>query len=241
MIVAIHQPQFLPYPGFFDKMKKADVFVLLDTVQFTKNEWHNRNRIKTVNGWQWLTVPVVHHFGQLIKDVVICKNSNWRKKHLQSLITNYCKAPYFKKYWKVVEEMYNINWERLSFFNTYWIHKLKQLLQIDTKIYLASELGTFVEDPNDRLIQIVNCFDGDTYLSGIGGKNYLKLYKFEAAKINVVFQKFNPPTYSQQFEGFLPNLSIIDMLFNCGDLSHNFFKKEQAFKTPVLKTNYRMK
>ena len=225
MIVAIHQPQYLPYIGFFDKMNKADVFVLLDTVQFKKNEWQNRNRIKTAQNWQWLTVPVLHHFGQKICDVKICSSSNWRKKHVHAFISNYAKAAHFKTYWPYIEDIYNITWEFLSNLNIYWIKKIRQFLQIDTPIYLSSRLGELPEEPDERIIHIVKYFEADTYLSGIGGANYMNLNKYNEENINVTFQQFLHPTYPQQFNNFEANLSIIDLLFNCGDRSYLYLNK----------------
>jgi hypothetical protein len=216
MIIAIHQPQFLPYMGFFDKMKNADIFVLLDTVQFTKNEWQNRNRIKTSQGWQWLTVPVVHQFGQTIREVKICDHTNWRKKHIHTLTTNYSKAQYFDKYKSIIEKCYQTEWKNLVYLNIHLINEIKKILNIDTTLHLASNIGELTETPDERLISIIKYFNGNIYLSGIGGKNYLNLSKFQAEKIEVIFQEFKHPKYDQQFSDFEPNLSIIDFLLNCG-------------------------
>ncbi|QTA79487.1 WbqC-like domain-containing protein [Desulfonema limicola] len=98
MTAAVHQPQYLPWLGYFDKMDKADVFCYLDNVQFKKNEWQNRNRIKTSKGWQWITMPVCYRFPQKINEVEINNNVKWQRKHLQALITNYSKSPFFEKF-----------------------------------------------------------------------------------------------------------------------------------------------
>ncbi len=96
MIVSVHQPQYLPWLGYFDKIERSDIFVFLDNVQFKKNEWQNRNKIKTSEGWQWLSVPVIHKFMQKISEVKINNTVWWGKKHLNALVTNYSKAPFFK-------------------------------------------------------------------------------------------------------------------------------------------------
>jgi hypothetical protein len=98
LIVAVHQPQYLPWLGYFDKMRRADVFCYLNDVQYKKNEWQNRNRIKTAQNWQWLTVPVRYHFPEKINEVHINNGVDWTRKHLQALITNYRRAPYYKAY-----------------------------------------------------------------------------------------------------------------------------------------------
>lgn len=106
MICAIHQPQTYPWLGYFAKIMQADIFIFLDNVQFKKNEWQNRNKIRTPQGWIWLTVPVIHHFGQKIDEVKINNTVNWRKKHLQTLQTYYGRAPFFKLYFEKFENFY---------------------------------------------------------------------------------------------------------------------------------------
>ena len=97
MIVSIHQPQYLPWLGYFDKIERSDAFVFLDNVQFKKNEWQNRNKVKTDQRWQWLTIPVIHKFGQKINEVKINNTVRWGKKHLTALLNHYSKAPFFKE------------------------------------------------------------------------------------------------------------------------------------------------
>ena len=110
MIVAIHQPQYLPWLGYFNKMMASDIFCYLDNVQYKKNEWQNRNKILSKDGWQWLTVPVLHRFGQDIREIVINSTERWRHKHLQALQTNYAKAPFFKKYFPEIQSLYETDW-----------------------------------------------------------------------------------------------------------------------------------
>ena len=105
MIVAVHQPQYLPWLGYFDKMAKADIFCYLDNVQYKKNEWQNRNRIKTAQGWQWLTVPVSYRFPQKINQVGINRTTAWGKKHLQAFDTNYGRAPFYSRYKEMVRSI----------------------------------------------------------------------------------------------------------------------------------------
>jgi len=219
MIVAIHQPQYLPWIGYFDKMLKADVFCYLDNVQYKKNEWQNRNRIKTAQGWQWLTVPVTYRFPQRINEVKINHAVDWRKKHLQALISNYSKAPFFKEYILFLEQAYAGNWEFISELNIFFIEYIREKLGLkDKPTVRASELK-LSDDPTGRLIDICRTIGADTYLAGRDGARYMDLEKFKAGGVKVITQDFQHPVYPQRFGEFVSNLSIVDLLFNCGPQS----------------------
>ena len=168
-VVAIHQPQFLPWLGYFDKLDRSDVFCLLDTVQYKKNEFQNRNRIKTADGWQWLTVPVTYRFPQRIYEVGVNQTVDWQRKHLQALKTNYSKAPYFGTYIARFEEFYQQSYELLAEVNVACIRLLMDLLGLKSKVVLSSSLQVETEDPTLRLVEICQALDGDTYLSGRDG------------------------------------------------------------------------
>ena len=218
MKVAIHQPQYLPWLGYFDKMDQADCFVLLDDVQFKKNEWQNRNRIKAAAGWQWLTVPVLHRFPQLIHEVRINQADPWSRKHLRALVSNYASAPFFDLHRPFFEEIYAREWTLLLDLNLTTITYLVETLGIRTKLVLASSLPVPAGvEATQRLIAICQAVGGDTYLSGVGGRGYLDLARFEEAGIQVVFQAFRTKPYPQRFGAFVPDLSVVDLLFNCDD------------------------
>ena len=219
MIVAVHQPQFLPWLGYFDKIDKADVFVLLDTVQFKKNEWQNRNKIKTAQSWQWLTVPVLYKYPQLINEVTINNRVNWQHKHRQALLSNYKKAPYYDDIEEKLRDIFSSSWQYISQLNIEVVRRLVAILGIDTPIYVASALGAFPEDPDERLVAITKYFGAGTYLAGIGGRGYMTLDTYKRNRIEVVFQDFKHPVYEQLFGDFEPYMSIIDLLFNQGDKS----------------------
>ena len=153
MIAAIHQPQYLPWLGYFHKILSSDVFILLDNVQFKKNDWQNRNKIKTPQGGQWLTVPVLHDFGQKITEVRINNKMSWRSGHLKSLQMNYAKAPFFKEYVPHFEEILGKEWEFLSELNIAVIRKCVELLGIGTKIVLASDYQA-TEESTQRLADL---------------------------------------------------------------------------------------
>ena len=215
-VVAIHQPQYLPWLGYFDKLDRCDVFCLLDTVQYKKNEFQNRNRIKTTDGWQWLTVPVTYRFPQRIEEVGVNQTVDWQRKHLQALKTNYSKAPFFETYYGRFEELYQQSYEFLVQANVACIQFLMKLLGLERKLVLASSLPVETEDPTLRLVEICKKLGGDFYLSGRDGANYMDIDRFAGHQIDILFQDFQHPQYPQCFGTFEPNMSVVDLLFNCG-------------------------
>ena len=219
MIVAIHQPQYIPWLGYFNKMIASDVFCYLDNVQYKKNEWQNRNRIKTARNWQWLTVPVQYRFPQKINEVTINNTVSWKRKHLQALITNYNKAPFFREYIGFFEDVYSKDWEFLSELNVYLIEKICNILNLNKRTaVLVSDLS-LSDDPTDRLIDICKALGGNTYLSGPDGIKYMNLEQFKKREVKVIVQNFKHPVYPQLFGDFQSHLSIVDLLFNCGPQS----------------------
>ncbi len=220
MIITIHQPQYLPWLGYFDKARQADVFILLDNVQFKKNEWQNRNRIRTAQGWQWLTVPVYHEFGARINEVKIDNKTPWRSHHQKALELNYCKAPYFEEYFPYFQKVWEQEWEKLSDINIYFVRLIIDLLGIKTKIVLSSEYEA-VEHKTARLVDLCKNFNAQTYLSGEGGMAYLDEEQFKSNDIKILIQQYQHPVYLQRWmhkntEGFISHLSVIDLIFNCG-------------------------
>lgn len=216
MIVAVHQPQYLPWLGYFDKIRRADVFCYLNDVQYKKNEWQNRNRIKTARGWQWMTVPVRYRFPQKINEVCIDNAVEWKKKHLQALITNYCRAPYFQQVMSIFEDAFSKKWEFISELNIHLIESFKNLLSLQKKKSVLSSDLELREEPTDRLIDICRALGADAYLAGQGGIEYMDLERFEKNGLTVIIQEFKHPVYPQRFEKFQSHLSIVDLLCNCG-------------------------
>jgi hypothetical protein len=226
MIVAVHQPQYLPWLGYFDKIDRADIFVLLDTVQYKKNEWQNRNRIKTAAGPQWLTVPVTYRFPQRIGEVAVNNRERWRHKQRQAIVSNYRQAPFWDSLVPLIEEILTPNWEYLAPLNIFGVRKLAEILGIETPLYVASELGEFPDDPDERLIAITKHFTADTYLAGAGGREYMKLDSYRQSGVNVIFQEYRHPVYEQRFGAFVPFLSVLDLLFNHGPGSLTILRGE---------------
>ncbi|MBF0483478.1 MAG: WbqC family protein [Candidatus Omnitrophica bacterium] len=218
MRVAIHQPQYLPWLGYLDKISRADIFVFLDDAQFKKNEWQNRNRIKTSQGWQWLTVPILHDFGQPINQVQINNNENWRIDHIKALEMNYRNAPYFNQYFDQFKKIYDQEWEKLSNLNCTIIESFLNILDIKTKIVLASAYN-IATNQTQRLIDICKKVEADTYIAGEGCAAYMDFALFAENNIRVEVQKYQHPIYPQQWEKtekFISHLSALDIIFNCG-------------------------
>lgn len=226
MIVAIHQPQYLPWLGYFDKMLKADGFCYLDNVQFKKNEWQNRNRIKTAQGWQWLTVPVHYRFPQKICEVRINNAVNWKHKHLQALVTNYGKAPYFKDTIDMFKTVYSRDWQWLVELNIDLIEQIRTRLGLGDKLTLRASTLQLDQEPSERLIDICQALGADTYLSGRDGVKYMNMDRFSARGVRVKLQDFEHPVYAQLFGAFISQMSVLDLLFNCGPDSLKVLKDD---------------
>jgi hypothetical protein len=219
MIVTIHQPNYLPYLGYFDKMAKADVFVLYDTAEFVKEMFYNRNKIKTKQGELWLTVPVryEHSNRSSIKEIKLDNTRRWYKKHWQSIVQSYAKAPFCKEISEFIAPIYEKEWYTLSEPCNELIIAIVKYLEIETKIVLASELE--IEEGlnrSEKLIAICKAADGTSYLSGNTGLNYLDPADFERANLGLEFQKYTHPEYTQLHGDFIKNLCILDLLFNHG-------------------------
>ena len=230
MIVSIHQPNHLPYLGFFDKIARSDKFIVYDDAQFVKGDFHNRNKIRTQEGFQWLTVPVNVEFGDTINKVRIDNSSFWAKKHFKSITANYGNAPYFRDYIESFEKIYSKTWNNLAELNIEIIQLLIRFFNIKTPIVKSTELGNFKSKSTERLVDFCREVGATVYLSGSLGKNYIDKSVFEQAGIKVEYQNFNHPIYKQNFEGFIPNMSAIDLLFNCGGKSLSIIMQDNINK-----------
>jgi hypothetical protein len=215
MRVTIHQPQYLPWLGYLDKIDQADLFIVLDTVQFKKNEWQNRNRIRTSTGWQWLTVPVLQRFGQRITDVAINPTVSWQAQHVRALELHYARAPFCHQYLPGLRLIYEQEWKKLCDLNLAVIRWLLDSFGISTPLRCASE-WTVTEEPTDRLIDLCRAVRASRYLAGPGADAYMEKPRFEASGVRLEMQAFHHPLYKQIYEPFEPNLSAIDLLFMQG-------------------------
>lgn len=215
MTASIHQPAYIPWLKYFHKIAKSDIHVFLDDVEYSKNNLFNRNKIKTAQGEAWLTIPIKYKSDNLIYETKIDNNSNWRKKHWKTIKLNYSKTPYFKEYANIFEKFYSQDYEHLSDLTIAINKAIAKLLGIKVKFIKSSELK--VEGAkNEKLINLCKAVGADTYLSGQGAKAYMDKDLFLSNGIKVNYQEFLDPIYEQLWGDFIPNLSIIDFLFNCG-------------------------
>jgi hypothetical protein len=221
VIVGIHQPHYLPWLRYVQKIARSDVFVLLDDVQFTKNGWQNRTKIKSAQGWMYLTVPVLDAFGKPIKDVAINNQQRWRAKHWQALQTNYARAPYFDRYRELLQPLYEQPWDSVCECSIAALGIVLSALGIGTRLVRSSELGV-PGGGTERVIAICRALGATSYLTGdYAATNHLEVAAFAPHGIEIEPQRWQAPLYRQQFSSvpFIPDLSIVDLLFNEGDRS----------------------
>lgn len=218
--MTIHQPEYLPWLGFFDKVRQCELLVLLDHVPFTKNYFQNRNRIRGAEGPLWLTVPVKTKgkFNQPIRNVGIDNVNPWKRKNLNTLLQNYRKAPFFDLYAPFFNDFYQRDWALLSELNETCIRYLLEQLGINITLIRSSTLG-IEGNKSDLILDICKKTGASLYLSGISGKEYLQESSFREAGIEIQYQEFHHPIYSQLHEPFIPCMSVVDLLFNHGGKS----------------------
>jgi hypothetical protein len=216
--IAIHQPHYLPWLGYFAKWAAADLFVFLDTVQFEKNGWQNRNRIKTRDGPRWLTVPVRASLGTPIRDVTIDTSQPWAARHLRMIEHAYAKAPGWSRLRDEVRGLYAGQWSHLAPLAAASAEWLARALQISVPTRLASDIALPDGDPKDataRLVAVCRAVGADTYLAG-SDSSYMDTEQFAAAGIDVETQHYEHPTYTQEHGEFAPFLSALDLLLMHG-------------------------
>lgn len=230
MILVGHQPEYLPYIGFFHKAAQADKFIFVDHVQFLKKSFQNRNKIRTApgsDGWTWLTVPVITNSKrfQKINEVEIDNSTHWNEKHWKTIYLNYKKAPFFNEYKDFFEQLYAKKWGKLADLNEEIICYLFEKLGINIPVYKSSDYN-FNGAKTDLLIEMCRELKADTYLSGVGAKEagYVMEEEFKKRGPSHIFSDFQHPIYGQKFKPFIPYMSIIDLLFNHGEMSKQIIR-----------------
>jgi hypothetical protein len=213
MIVTIHQPDFLPWLGFFDRWAKSDLYIVLDDVQFLRRGWHNRDKIKTKDGVKWLTVPVVKKGlgDQIIRDVRIDYGGNWHQKHLGTIAASYKKAPHFDDCYETLCQIFSKKQFFLFDLNMDLLRFVRDELGITSPLAFASDYK-IDSTGSQRLLDLVKGVSGSAYLTGDGSKAYLDEALFSREKIQVVWQEFEHPVYNQLHGRFVPMLSVLDFL-----------------------------
>jgi hypothetical protein len=222
MTVSILQSNYIPWKGYFDIIAKSDVFVIYDEVQYTKNDWRNRNLIKTQNGLQWLTIAVKQDsLDQKICDTQVFK-TNWTQKHMNTLQTNYAKASYFKDYMEIVSKIYENTSNSLSEINLQFIKTICRILEIETKI-IDSRTLKLKGDKQERLIKVCKILGADRYLSGPAAKSYIDEKVYKENKIELEWMDYsNYKEYNQLYPPFEHGVSVLDLIFNEGPNARHF-------------------
>lgn len=209
MRVTIHQPEFLPWAGFFNRIVHADVFIVLDDVGYQKNGFINRNRIQTSQGASWITVPVQGRSPhKLIKDVLIDNTRDWKKSIWSALEQHYQHAPFWKEYSDFIRNAFRKDWERIADLDVHFIREILNILGNKVRLEFSSELSA-PGVKTERLVNLCKAVGAKAYLSGPGGKGYMDLARFKEEGIEVRFQEFTYPSH----------LSVVDVLFNEGPYS----------------------
>lgn len=213
MIVTIHQPDFFPWLGFFDRWKQSDLYIVLDDVQFLRRGWHHRDKIKTVEGVQWLTVPVIkkHRYTQQIREVMLDSTQDWRRKHLRMIRMVYGQSPNFDDIYPWLEHIYQQEHESLLDLNMTLLKACASLLEITTPFQYASTFHIHASG-TQRLVELVKAVQGNIYLTGNGSRAYLDETAFQKEQITVRWQEFKHPIYPQLYGDFQPGLSVLDFL-----------------------------
>jgi hypothetical protein len=235
MIVAAHQPAYLPWLGYLDKVARCDVFVLVDDVQYEAQNFQNRNRVKVNNGVAWLTVPLAHGpQSDRVCDKLIANQSSlkehWQRRTWMTLVTHYRRAPHFARYADELEEVYTRTWSSLVELDVHLLELFMRWLGVTRPIVRASSLGVEGQK-TDHILAFCKRVGADTYLSGSGGSaTYLDVQKMQSNGVKVVWQRFAHPVYPQRYPslGFIRNLSTIDLLLNCGPDSRRLLLGEGA-------------
>jgi hypothetical protein len=217
MILTAHQPAYMPWLGYFHKIALADNFVLLDSVQFEKNSYANRNKIKTSNGEAWLTIPVEMkgHMDKKINEMQMDSKSNWKKKHWNTLLLNYKKAPFFDQYAGFFEKYYQNETNNLNDFIAVSSNFFFRELKITPVTKTLSELN-IESKKQDLIIDLCKTTNSNAFVFGKLGKDYADKNLFDLHNISIYFQDYKHPSYQQLWNDYVPYMGIVDALFNLG-------------------------
>ena len=232
MILTAHQPTYLPWLGLFHKIALSDKFIYLDNIQYEKNSWQNRNKIKTSDGTLWLTIPVHAHINLNCNEIKIDNTHNWNQKHSKTIEINYTKAPYYESYKHFFKKIFSKKWEYLSELNEYILKWFLDEFKINTEFLKTSDFE-LEGKKSDLILEICEKFNAKKYVSGILGKNYIDPEIFRRKDITLIFQDYIHPNYKQLYGNFISNMSIIDLLFNCGPDSFKILMSNNISKSQL--------
>lgn len=222
MICAIHQPHYLPWGPLMQKVLRSDVFILLDDVEFTNNGWQNRNKVKSANAVQTLTIPIYHKAKQKINETRICQH-HWKKKHLRTIHMHYHQGPYFEKAYPEFQAILERDYELLADLNYDMLLWHMKVLRINTPVYRSSEFRITTES-TQRVIDLIKTVGCNAYYCGrYALQTYFDQELLRSQGIELIIQEWQPKEYPQLYprQGFIPNLAVLDMIMNVGtDASH---------------------
>jgi hypothetical protein len=241
MILAAHQPAYLPWLGYLDKVARSDVFIVVDDVQYEAQNFQNRNRVKINNGVSWLTVPLVHGpQEERVCDKLIAPSpsprEDWRRRAWRTFQIHYGRAPHFKRYAAALEEVYLQPWRSLVDLDLHLLTLTMHWLGIARPVLCSSTMDIRGQK-TDRILELCRRVRADTYLSGAGGSmGYLDVKMLEAEGIHVAWQAFRHPVYPQLYPrlGFVPRLGAIDLILNCGPSSRDILLGEERGPDQVI-------
>lgn len=223
--VAVLQSNYLPWKGYFDIIRRSDLFVFYDDVQFTKNDWRNRNQIKTPKGTQWISVPVGGRIHRLIHEVEI-ESSDWQKSHWGKIQANYRQAPHFKTYGPFIQDLIlGKTWTNLSELNQSTIQRIsKEILGITNTKFIDSREFSLSGSSQDRLLMLLKKVGTTCYISGPAAKSYIEPKVFQENRVELEYMDYSKyPQYPQLYPPFVHAVSIIDLILNCGAEASKYF------------------
>ena len=232
MKVGIIQSSYMPWRGYFDFIDDVDLFIFYDDVKYTHRSWRNRNLVKTSNGLIWLSVPVIHGRDTLIQNAVIDYGTRWLDKHIRTLSLAYQKAPVFKTYADELFEILTRRLETISALNIAICKWAMKKLSIRTELRMSSDFGVY-GDKFERPLAILKQVGATSYLAGPTARPYTDPARFKEAGIRLEFKSYEYRDYPQLFGEFRANVTVMDLLFNCGEESVSFFKSICPNETAV--------
>lgn len=222
--IAIVQSNYVPWKGYFDMIAAVDEFIFYDDVQFTKNDWRNRNKIKTPKGAEWISIPVGQDIGRRVRDVVL-SNNRWQIKHWKTLESNYHRASYFSEVAAIIEPLYrHQKYSHLSMLNREFIEVVCRFLGITTKISNSWDYN-LVGGRTERIVDLCVQAGAGEYISGPAAKDYIDVRSFSERDVHITWFDYSGyPKYPQLWGEFIHGVTILDLLFNCGKNSTQYMK-----------------
>lgn len=226
MKCVVLQPSYIPWRGYFHQIRKADVFVFYDDVQYDRGGWRNRNRVKTANGPTWLTIPVMKKgslaAGTPTNAIRIDWNRIWTRAHWATIRESYARAPFFEEYSGLLETIYSRRPDLLADFTIQTTVEIAELLGIGDTTFLRSSNLNVVGAKTDRLISILRQVGANHYISGPSARHYLEEWKLAEAGVTLEYMEYRYPAYNQLHPPFDPQVSVIDLLLMAGPDAHRF-------------------